>query len=262
MRKINNILRKIYEYIKQIQDDDISIYAASLSFYTIFSLVPLIFVFFTIFLNLPAFQVYYEKVKNLILSNLLPAHQKEAEVYLYNFLKGIDNLGALSVSFIIITSILFFHNFEHIVSKIVASRKRNLVETFTTYWTLITLSPLGISLSFYFSSFFSSKIKLSFYNYLVSFLFTWGVFFVMYLVAAGKSLRLKYIFLVSLFTSILWYIGKILFIAYAVHNKAYTTIYGSFSIIFFFFIWIYISWYIYLYGLKIAYILSKKELYK
>ncbi|RUM45870.1 MAG: hypothetical protein DSY46_01585 [Hydrogenimonas sp.] len=54
-------------------------------------------------------------------------------------------------------------------------------------------------------------------------------------------------------------IGKNIFIYYTVHNKTYTTIYGSFSTLLFFMLWIYISWIIFLYGQKLCYLLNQVD---
>ncbi|MGD9654678.1 MAG: hypothetical protein AB7U44_05730, partial [Sulfuricurvum sp.] len=40
-------------------------------------------------------------------------------------------------------------------------------------------------------------------------------------------------------------------------NKSYATIYGSFSIVLFLFLWIYASWIIFVYGLKLCYLLNR-----
>ncbi|WWW12312.1 YhjD/YihY/BrkB family envelope integrity protein [Arcobacter cryaerophilus gv. pseudocryaerophilus] len=55
-------------------------------------------------------------------------------------------------------------------------------------------------------------------------------------------------------------ITKNLFIYYVVYNKTYTTIYGSLSTLLFSILWIYISWIIYLYGIKICHKLNMKYL--
>ncbi|EOI3929950.1 YhjD/YihY/BrkB family envelope integrity protein, partial [Campylobacter jejuni] len=67
---------------------------------------------------------------------------------------------------------------------------------------------------------------------------------------------LKSLALVSFGAGAIWYIGKNLFVYYVVYNKTYASVYGSFSTILFFFIWIYISWIIYLFGLKLYYFLN------
>ena len=45
---------------------------------------------------------------------------------------------------------------------------------------------------------------------------------------------------------------------YVIYNKTYTTIYGSLATLLFTFLWIYISWIIYLYGIKMCHKLNVK----
>ncbi|HEY9130030.1 MAG TPA: YhjD/YihY/BrkB family envelope integrity protein, partial [Sulfurovum sp.] len=63
----------------------------------------------------------------------------------------------------------------------------------------------------------------------------------------------------SFIASLVWYISKSAFIFYVLHNKTYATIYGSISTLLFFFLWIYISWAIFIHGLKFCDLLNKNE---
>jgi membrane protein len=57
--------------------------------------------------------------------------------------------------------------------------------------------------------------------------------------------------------SIVFSISKNAFIEYVFYNKAYTTMYGSFAILMFLFLWIYVSWIIFIYGLKLCYMIHR-----
>ncbi|MCD8478665.1 MAG: YihY/virulence factor BrkB family protein [Sulfurospirillum sp.] len=87
----------------------------------------------------------------------------------------------------------------------------------------------------------------------------WLLIFVMYVVSAKTKIHLKSALLSSFVASLCWYISKNLFVYYVSYNKTYLSIYGSFSILLFFFLWIYLSWFIYLYGLKLCFLLNEKE---
>jgi len=52
-------------------------------------------------------------------------------------------------------------------------------------------------------------------------------------------------------------ISKQIFIFYVFYNDIYRTLYGSFSIAIFFFLWIYISWVLVIYGFKLAYLIDR-----
>lgn len=127
----------------------------------------------------------------------------------------------------------------------------------STYWTFMTLMPIALGVSFYLSTVvqgYTGFDLLSIFPYLI----VWFTFFVAYKISTSETILYKAVFISSFFSSLTWYIGKSLFIYYVMYNKAYTSLYGSFSIILFFFLWLYISWIIYLYGLKMCAILHNK----
>ncbi len=258
-------IKKIYCALKRFYDPDITFYAASLSFYTIFTLIPLLLVSFSIIVRLPNFSEQYEKIKSFIFSNIMPASQDTVSAYIDTFLANTSKLGVIGFIFIIIASIMFFQNYEYIVGKIFKTKQKGFWSALTTYWTLITLGPMALAASIYLSvkiqfllnqSSYTSGIDfLSIFPYLI----IWMLFFVTYKISTTVIIRFKAALISSFFASLIWYMGKNLFIYYTVHNKTYATVYGSFSTLLFFFLWIYLSWIIFLYGQKLCYLLNEEE---
>lgn len=259
------MIKKIISFYKSFYDKEIPIYASSLSFHTIFSIIPILLISFSIFIKMPNFSGYYEKIREFIFSNLMPANQEVVSKYIDHFLQNSGKLGIIGLAFVIFASIMFFQNYEEIINKIFKAKKRGIWQSITTYWTLVTLAPLGLGLSF----FISSKIQhllnqfkyTSWINFLSIFpyLIIWGIFFITYIISANTKISSKSAAISSFIASLIWYIGKSLFIYYVVYSKTYLTIYGSMSILLFFFLWIYISWIIFLYGLKFCYLINKKR---
>ena len=106
---------------------------------------------------------------------------------------------------------------------------------------MLTMMPLGLVISFYLSTlidnFLSSNSVTSSINLLpfVPYLIIWLLFFIMYTISAHTKLSKKAVLLASFVTSLVWYISKTLFVLYVAHNQTYLSIYGSFSILMFFF---------------------------
>jgi membrane protein len=258
-------LLKTKEAIKEFYDPDITYYAASLSFYTIFTIIPLLLISFSIIVRLPSFSEQYEKIKTFIFSNIMPASQDSVANYIDTFLANASKLGTIGFIFIIFASIMFFQNYEYIVSKIFKTKQKGFWSALTTYWTLITLGPMALSASIYMSvkvqqlldsTNYTNKIDfLSMFPYLI----IWMLFFVTYKISTTTKIKFKAAMISSFFASLIWYLGKNLFIQYTISNKTYATVYGSFSTLLFFFLWIYLSWFIFLYGQKLCYILNKDK---
>ena len=257
--------KKILIFFKKIYDENITLYASSLSFHTIFSIIPLLLVSFSLFTKMPSFNEYYEKIKEFIFSNLMPTHQETVTKYLESFLQNSEKLGIIGFVFVIFASLMFFQNYEFIVNKIFKTKQRGIWQSITTYWTLVTLGPIALALSFYLSNQIQKLLNQFEYTNWINFLsifpylIIWGLFFITYIISANTKIEAKSAAISSFVASLIWYIGKGLFVYYVVYSKTYLTIYGSSSVILFFFLWIYISWIIFLYGLKLCYIINKKD---
>lgn len=257
------MLKRLREWFWRIYDEEITMYAASLSFHTIFSIIPLLLVSFSIFIRLPSFQESYEKIKQFIFSNLIPAQHETISTYMDTFLHNSSKLGVIGFVFVLFASIMFFINYEYIVNKIFHTKPRGFWSSISLYWTLMTLAPIGLALSFYLSSKLQHLLNSSDYTSWIDFLtifpylIIWIIFLITYKISSTAQIDMKAAMIASFVASSLWDISKNLFVYYVVHNKTYATIYGSFSAILFFFLWIYISWIIYLYGLKLCYIINQ-----
>nr|WP_277812790.1 YihY family inner membrane protein [Caminibacter mediatlanticus] len=225
-----------------------TLYSAALSFYTIFSLVPIILIILTIFSSSPFFSEFYSKLEHFIASNILPSNQEIIKTYLQNFLSNSSKMGIIGGFYILITSILFFDNYETIISKIFNKEKRNLWEKIKLYWTLITLFPIMFAGVIYLSIKVKMLLIVPFVFKIIPFLLLWLIFFLSYKLTLTNE-QTKATFISSFIVTIVFYISKNLFIYYVLINKTYTTIYGSISVLMFLLLWIYISWIIYISGI-------------
>ncbi len=255
--------------IKNLQDifNEITLYSAALSFYTIFSLVPIILIVLSIFSSSPFFSEFYTKLENFIASNILPTNQEIIKEYLKNFLTNSSKMGIIGGFYILITSILFFDNYETIISKIFNQEKRNMWEKIKLYWTMLTLFPMlfagamFLSIKFQFfldKSSFTSWIDIA---KLAPFLLMWLTFFLAYKLTLFTQYT-KPVLISSFFVTIAFFISKNIFIYYVFLNKTYSTLYGSISILMFVLLWIYINWIIYISGvylIKFNIYLMKKD---
>ncbi|ACM92319.1 ribonuclease BN [Nautilia profundicola AmH] len=263
IEKLKNIIKKInFKELKKITNE-ITLYSAALSFYTIFSLVPLILIVLTIFANTPFFAEFYSKLEHFISSNLLPTNQEVISTYLKNFLTNSSKMGVMGGFYILFTSILFFDNYETIIAKIFSQEKRNLWEKIKLYWTMLTLFPIMFAAAMFMSiklQFFLDKSSYtSWINFakLAPFLIIWLTFFLSYKMTLQNE-KTKSALIASLMVTATFFVSKNIFIYYVLINKTYTTIYGSISLLMFLFLWIYINWVIYVAGIYIIKYLDEK----
>lgn len=256
--KLKEVFKYIKEFISAFVDKELTLFAASLSFYTIFSIIPLLLIMMTLLTSLPSFEEYYVHIKEFIFSNLMPVNSETMITYIDGFLKNSAKMGVMSLVMVLVASLLFFKNFEYIANKIFDAQPRSLWESITTYWTMLTLTPIALGVSFYMSARLASVVESNVYTFgysvaeLIPYIITWGLFFLIYQISANTKIDKKATALASFVVAIIFSLSKSGFVYYVFYNKAYATIYGSFSILLFLFLWIYLSWIIFIYGLKLC----------
>jgi membrane protein len=96
---------------------------------------------------------------------------------------------------------------------------------------------------------------------LFPYLIIWLLFFVIFKISANVKVDSRAAAVSSLVIAVIWSIAKNAFVYYVFYNKTYATMYGSFSILLFFFLWIYVSWIIFVYGLKLCYLIDRAGKY-
>lgn len=249
------LVRSLYVFLK----GDLLYFASSLSFYTIFALLPMLFVVFSVVATLPDFKEYVESFKSLIVANFIPTHSDVFLQYLEDFLQNSTKLGSVGLLYIFITSILFFKNYQDITTKIFHSKTRGFWDSLSVYWTCMTLFPVGVLFSIFLSTkayMYLDEIGYSTYIAwffrLIPYVLIWIIFFMLFKISANTKISTKNTIISSLITAVLWSFCKLGFVYYVFYNKAYLTLYGSFSIVLFLFIWVYVSWVILLFGMSLS----------
>ncbi len=272
MKKSINPKKLIKEYTIFIRDflselfaDKLSYYSASLSYYTLFSIIPLLVIILSIFTNLPLFDDVYRAIQALLFENLMPTHSKEVLSYINTFVENSGKLGMMGVVYVLFASMMFFKNYDYIVNDIFESKRRSFWSSVTLYWTLVTLTPIMMVLSFYISNQLQAQLNQHELTdgihllQILPFFIIWSTFFLTYKISANTHVSNRAATISSFIASLVWYVAKSGFIFYVVHNKTYMSIYGGLSTLLFFFLWIYISWAIFLHGLKFCHLLEKDE---
>jgi len=255
----------IRDFFKDLFDSKLGHYASSLSWSTIFSIIPLLVIFISIFTKMTLFGTIYEEVKTFIFSNLMPTNSKVIMEYINTFISNSDKLGYVGAFYVIFAAIMFFKNYDYIVNDIFDTPSRNIWQAIKTYMLLVFIVPVLMASSFYISSFMQGYLDknsitsiIHIYSFL-PYLMIWMIFYVTYQLSANIHIEVSAALISSFISSLIWYGSKSAFIFYVLHNKTYTSVYGSISIVLFFFLWIYISWAIFIHGLKFCDLLNRDK---
>jgi len=261
--KLNYIFRHLKFFIGTFIDKELTLFAASLSFYTIFTIIPLLLIMLTLLTSLPSFAEHYETIKVFIFSNLMPVNSEVIMGHIDGFLANSAKMGVIGLLMVLVASLLFFKNFEYIANKIFHAKSRTLWESITTYWTMLTLTPIALGASFYITGYIAtlmaSNSLTSGLNILplIPYIIIWALFFLLFQISANTKINPKASLISSFLISVVFSVSKNAFIYYVFLNKSYTTMYGSFAILMFLFLWIYVSWIIFIYGLKLCHIINR-----
>ena len=262
-QKIHQFYKFIVMLISSFVDKELTLFAASLSFYTIFTIIPLLLIMLTLLTSLPSFADYYETIKVFIFSNLMPVNSEAIMGHIDGFLENSGKMGVIGLAMILVASLLFFKNFEYIANRIFHAKSRTLWESITTYWTMLTLTPIALGISFYITATLATAIESNEITSgidivpLIPYVIIWGLFFLIFQIGPNTKVNPNASIISSFIISIVFSVSKNAFIYYVFYNKSYTTMYGSFAILMFLFLWIYVSWIIFIYGLKLCYIIDK-----
>ena len=255
----------IRDFFKDLLDDRLGHYASSLSWSTLFSLIPLLVIILAIFTSMPLFSELHQNIEKLIFNNLMPTDSKVVMAYINNFIKSTGKLGLLGAAYVLFAVFMFFKNYDYIVNDIFDTPNRTLIEALKTYLLLLLIVPILLGSSFYVSSFIQGYLDknsitsmIHLYTFL-PYLIVWMMFYVAYQLSANAHIDFHAALISSFIASLIWYLGKSAFIFYVIHNKTYASIYGSISTLLFFFLWIYISWAIFIHGLKFCDLLNRDE---
>lgn len=235
--------------------------AAALTYMSLFAVVPLMTLMYSMFSLIPAFQGLESQVQELIFSNFVPQSGAEIQQYLTEFSSQARKLSVAGAVILLITSYLMLTNIEQTFNNIwgtVGSRRG--LSSFLLYWGILSLGPLLLG------------IGLMMHTYLVSFqllvdevdvlgitalifqalplIFTWAAFTLLFIAVPNCKVHIRYAVIGGLITSICFELAKIGF-GFLVAHSSYTTVYGAFAIFPIFLIWIYLMWIIVLGGAEL-----------
>jgi membrane protein len=184
-----------------------------------------------------------------------PTHSEQVIFAIENALENIDSLGNIGLVYLFFIFFIFVKDYEYIVSKIHHTAKRDFLSMIFLYLSFLIVIPLFLLSITFVLSFIQSGMLITILN----FVFSLFVLTFIFKISVNTTISFKASFISALLTIIALKLTKELFIYYIAYNTTYTSIYGAFSSLLFIFLWIYFSWIVYLYGVKICYLLNEKS---
>ena len=265
--KKHQSFRHLRFFASRLFDDELTYYAASLSFYTISTIIPIMVIFFSLIPKLSNFSDYYDRVKEFMIDHLLPVQTEIITEYIDTFVDNSTNLGIISLTATLFISMLFFINFAYVTNTIFKVKQTSYVHTVLRYFSLIIIMPSGLALSFYLTGSINGYINEVLFHKdiitsnFVAFGIEWFLFFIFYKFAPNTFVYYKAALISAFIATIIWSTSKIIFIEYVFFSKSTSTIYGPFAVYIFFLMWMCLSWVIFVYGMRLCYLINRSYRY-
>lgn len=254
--------------IRRFEADRCRDQAGSLTYTTLFAVVPMLTVFLVIISSIKALEPARQQLQQMIYSNFLPKTSIAFDKAFNVFTQNSSNLTVIGILFLFITTVMMLTSIESVFNRIWRVQEtRNGIVGFMRYWTIISLGPILLGSAFVISSTLASMNVLSnnFAGYqvdgtallwIISFALTVLGFFILYWTIPNRSVPVKAAAISGLFSAIVFELLKNLFGFIMTNFTSYTIVYGAFAAVPIFLLWIFMSWNIVLLGVEISYALT------
>ena len=242
--------------------------AGSLTYTTLFAVVPMLTVFLVIISSIKALEPARQQLQQLIYSNFLPKTSIAFDKALNAFTDNSSNLTIIGVLFLFVTTVMMLTSIETAFNRIWRVKEtRNGIVGFMRYWTIISLGPILLGSAFVISSTLASLNVLSnnFAGYevngaallwVISLGLTVVGFFTLYWTIPNRSVPIRSAIIAAVFSAVTFELLKNLFGFVMTNFTSYQLVYGAFAAVPIFLLWIFLSWNVVLLGVEISYALT------
>ena len=232
--------------------------AASLTFTTLLSIVPLITVALTLISAFPVFAKMSNALQRFVVEHMVPAAAGAITGYAEQFAANAAKLTAVGVVFLVITAVMLLTTIERAFNDIWrVSRPRPVFQRVLIYWTLLTVGPVLIGASLSLTSWLVS-LSLGVVSDIpgagvallktVPIILTSLALALLYFAMPNRRVAFRDALSGGLLAGIVFEAMKRGFALYITQFPTYKLVYGAFASVPIFLLWIYLSWLVVLSG--------------
>ena len=233
--------------------------AAALTYTTLFAVVPLMTVTYSLLSAIPSFQGMGETIQTFIFHNFVPTAGEAVKSYLVNFSQQARKLTAVGILFLIVTAFMMLRTVDKAINKIwQVDQMRRGVSGFLLYWAILSLGPFMVGLGLVVTSYLASlKFVTDTTAYfgvehellrLMPVLLSGVVLTLLYAAVPNRKVPVRHALMGALVVAIALETAKGLFTLFVTRTPTYELVYGAFAAVPVFLLWIYLSWVLVLFG--------------
>ncbi len=273
-RAVLYLFRLVYVLVRDLSDSQLSLYAMSLVYTTLLSLVPLLAVSFSV---LKGFGVH-NQLEPLLSNALAPLGESGVEIT-HQLIAFVDRvqvkiLGVLGLGMLFYTVLSLIQKIEQAFNYVWrVDQERPLGQRVIEYLSVLTIGPvlffsaIGVSASLGGNPLIRSFMDYEAINWvmrvagiLAPYFMISATFTFIYRFVPNTQVRLQSAALGGFMAGLLWETLGSLFGEFMASSTQYTAIYSSLAILILFMLWIYIGWLILLLGSNLAFYHQHPEL--
>ena len=241
--------------------------AASLTYTTLLSLVPLMTVGLAVFSAFPVSEKLVVELQDFVFKNFVPASGEVVQQYLQEFNSKASRLSGVGFAFLVVVAIMMMVNIDQAINAIWRVRQeRKPLAKFLMYWSILSLGPLLIGLSMAVTSYMVSlpiisdtAVTLGLRLRLLAFmplLAAAVAFSLLYAVVPNRKVPTRHAIAAGVLAALLFELAKRGFAFYVTQFPTYEAIYGTLAVVPIFLVWIYLCWVVTLLGAEFAHCLG------
>ncbi|WP_300756708.1 YihY family inner membrane protein [Janthinobacterium sp.] len=244
---------------RRVREESLPQVAGSLTFATVFALVPLLTLALAIFTTFPLFNTFRHALEDYFVQSVMPKGISNTILdYLTTFASKATRLSAIGAGALIFTSVTMMGLIERVFNRIWrVKQERRWSKRLLVYWAIVTVGPLlvGVSLTVTSRVFIATSglvgavpfLGAVFYT-LVSIGLTMLAFTLLYLSVPNRDVDWRDAAWGGLLAALAFEVAKRGFGEFIQEFPSYSRIYGALAALPLFLVWIYLSWMITLVG--------------
>ena len=242
--------------VKNYSEDGCQSTAAALTYQTLFAVVPLLTITYTVLEAFEAFSGVGDVLQDFVFDNVMPESVSIVQEYIQQFSSEAMSLSGPSLIVVGITAFLMMHTIEKSFNDIWRIREpRRGFQRILMYWAILTLGPilmfLGLaSTTYLFSLPIITGVGASKLFGVVPLVLSTVFFTLMYVAVPNCQVPLRHGVIAAAVVAVGFELVKHLF-GSVMAMTDFAVIYGTYAAVPLFLIWLYVSWTIVLFGAEL-----------
>ena len=261
---LHNVLKVIYISSVNFLKNKCFLRASSLTYYSLMAIVP----FFAFLFGIGKIFGYQKFIENELIERF--QEQKELINELVKFANNLlveakgGMIAIFGVLFLSWSVIKLFTHIESSLNSIFKAKRRKIKNQFGLYVSLLLIIPTLLvcysSIKIYLTNFFVKEVIIDtfferfFYVFMqfVPYIIICALFFFVFVYMPNVKVKFKTAVLAAIISGIVYQFIQYFYVNFQVGFTRYNAIYGSFTALPLFLIWLQVSWLIFLFGAELS----------